>query len=447
MDIAEGNLRFRLPDGATRDSLTALIEEDYVLRQAEPAKAAVTFYDTFDWSLCRKSLGLGRTSEQWVVRCLPAGDALEHLTTSLSPSFATEIPDSPLKERIADIAGVRRLLPVGEAIVHTLPYAVLNADDKTVARLIGTAVWTQSRDKLVGSPEAAAAQPECYVELRPVRGYTGHLQRLAATCEEAGLTVSPWQETFERVVAAAGQQPGQYSAKPDYHLQPEMRADEAMKQILRLTLEVMRANEEGIKADWDIEFLHDYRTSVRRTRSALSQIPHVFPAEITERYKAAFALLGERTNQLRDLDVYLTSEPDYQAMFPDAMRDHIAPVFDYLRPQRQQALGEVIEHLNSPEYAAVIEAWEAFLDEPVPIEPAARNATVAIDELARQRIAKQYRRVIKDGNKVLELDEDALVHQLRIDCKKLRYLMEFFASLFPKKKINRLISTIEDTTG
>ncbi len=279
MAIAEGNLRFRLPEDTTCDSLSAFIEEDYVLRQAQPAKAVVTFYDTFDWSLYMKSLVLDRTSEQSVVRGLPAGDTLEHLTTRSAPGFASEIPDSPLEKRIAAVTGVRRLLPVGEAIVHTLPYAVLNADDKTVARLIQTAVWAVPSDKLAGSPEAAASQPECYVELRPVRGYDGHLQRLAATCEQAGLTVSPWQETFERVVAAAGQQPGQYSAKPDYHLQPGMRADEAMKRILRLTLEVMRANEEGIKADWDIEFLHDYRTSVRRTRSALSQIPRVFPAE------------------------------------------------------------------------------------------------------------------------------------------------------------------------
>ena len=77
-----------------------------------------------------------------------------------------------------------------------------------------------------------------------------------------------------------------------------------------------------------MEFLHDYRTAVRRTWSALSQIPDVFPPRTTERYKEAFALLGEQTNQLRDLDVYLLSEPEYRAMFPEAMRDYISPVFD-----------------------------------------------------------------------------------------------------------------------
>lgn len=204
----------------------------------------------------------------------------------------------------------------------------------------------------------------------------------------------------------------------------------------------MRANEEGIKADWDVEFLHDYRTALRRTRSALSQITDVFPPETTKHYKEAFGLLGERSNWLRDLDVYLLSEPDYRAMLPDAMREHLAPLLNYLRAQRQQALQEVIGNLNSLPYAAMMEAWAAFLHEPIPDAPNAPNATLPIDEVARRQIDKRYRQVIKDGNQIRDHTQDELVHALRIDCKKLRYLMEFFASLFPKQEIDTLIGQL-----
>ncbi len=37
-----------------------------------------------------------------------------------------------------------------------------------------------------------------------------------------------------------------------------------------------------------------------------------------------------------------------------------------------------------------------------------------------------------------------MLHVLRIECKKLRYLMEFFASLFPRKKINALIGQLKN---
>jgi CHAD domain-containing protein len=36
-----------------------------------------------------------------------------------------------------------------------------------------------------------------------------------------------------------------------------------------------------------------------------------------------------------------------------------------------------------------------------------------------------------------------MLHALRIECKKLRYLMEFFASLFPAKEINELIRQLK----
>ncbi len=39
--------------------------------------------------------------------------------------------------------------------------------------------------------------------------------------------------------------------------------------------------------------------------------------------------------------------------------------------------------------------------------------------------------------------EDEVVHQLRINCKKLRYLMEFFAPLFPENEIKTLIKALK----
>ena len=182
---------------------------------------------------------------------------------------------------------------------------------------------------------------------------------------------------------------------------------------------------------------------MRRTRSALSLIPGVFPPELTAHYRAAFAQLGQRTNRLRDLDVYLLAEPDYRAMLPDTMRDHIDPLFDHLRAQRRLALQEVIDNLSSMPYASIIEAWAAFLNAPVPDTPIASNALLPIDVVARRQIRKRYRRVIKDGNRIVAHTEDEFVHALRIDCKKLRYAMEFFANLFPKKEFNKLIRQLK----
>jgi CHAD domain-containing protein len=175
----------------------------------------------------------------------------------------------------------------------------------------------------------------------------------------------------------------------------------------------------------------------------LSQIRNVFPPEIAERFQREFRTLGSLTNQLRDLDVYLLAESSYRAELPPGMRDDIAPLFDYLRAQREQALADVIAGLDSQDYARILRDWEAFLNEPVPEIPEAANAVVPIIDLARRRIYSRYRRVVKDGTYVLEHTQDEWLHALRIECKKLRYLLEFFSSLFPPKKVARLISQLK----
>ena len=144
-------LRLRFPDGATNHSLAAIVAGDYELKTEELVDNAVIFYDTFDWRLYNKSLVLCQIGDELVMRRLSTGADLERLTigspNGSPPSFVWEIVDGPFKRRIAPIVGARRLLPVGEACVQTRPYNVLNADGKTVARLVYTQVGAGPFDK------------------------------------------------------------------------------------------------------------------------------------------------------------------------------------------------------------------------------------------------------------------------------------------------------------
>jgi CHAD domain-containing protein len=208
-------------------------------------------------------------------------------------------------------------------------------------------------------------------------------------------------------------------------------------------LQVMRINEANIEKDLDTEFLHDFRVAIRRTRSALGQIKYVFPTKTTDRFKQNFAFVGKLSNELRDLDVYLLNEDTYKAMLPPVLHEDIDPLFDYLRKKRSTALHNVIRGLKTKKYAKILKDWEVFLNEPHQDSEMAVNAELPIIDLARKRIYKKYRGVVKTGNQILENAEDEMLHVLRIECKKLRYLMEFFCSLFLLKKINILIEQLK----
>lgn len=279
--------------------------------------------------------------------------------------------------------------------------------------------------------------------MNPVKGYAKHSRILVQRLAAAGLTIPNKEEMFYTALAFEDKKPGSYSAKVNVQLDPDMRSDEAAKAILRFLLHVIRINETKMEEDLDTEFVHDYRVAIRRTRSALGQIQSVFPAKTTDRFKKDFAFVGKLSNELRDLDVYLLNEADYKAMLPAALRDDIDPLFDHLRKKRSKAFQKVISGLKSKKYEKILEDWEAFLNKPRQDDSAAPNAELPIIDLACKRIYQKYRSVVKAGNLILENAEDEMLHVLRIHCKKLRYLMEFFSSLFSRKKINVLIGQLK----
>jgi CHAD domain-containing protein len=429
------NLKFNLPNGYNRQKLIDELADHYTIKKEPAVVENFTIYDTFDWRLFNKSLVLYTSGSKLFIRKLAKNEINHSAEFTSLPIFIWDFPDGELKKILAPIIKMRALLQLIKLDSRSTPYRVLNRDEKTVARL----VYKDLRSS--GAKDAPALAT--HVWLKSVKGYPKYSRNLAKRFEKAGLTISKEEDIYFKALELADKKPGSYSAKVNIQLDPDMRSDEATKIILRFLLHIIRINEAIIEKDIDTEFLHDFRVAIRRTRSALGQIQYVFPTKTTDRFKKDFAFVGKLSNELRDLDVYLLDENTYKAMLPPVLRDDIDSLFDHLRKKRSKALQKVISGLKSKKYAKILQDWEAFLNRPRQNDGAALNAELPIVDLACKRIYKKYRIVVKAGNLILENAEDEMLHVLRIHCKKLRYLMEFFSSLFPRKKINVLIEQLK----
>ena len=428
-------IKFNLPDEYAIERFIHESSDPYTIKK-EPAKTEnIRIYDTFDWRLFNKSLVLYSCADKLCLRKLSKSEVMHSVNITSFPVFIRAFPSGKLKEQLASVIGVRALLELVEIQSRSMTYSLLDREGKTVVRLIYEEIRS-SRNK--NAPALAA-----HLWLQPVKGYSKHFQEIARRFEQAGLTVSTEDDIYFKGLKAADKRPGSYSSKVTLQLDPHMRADDATKVILRFLLRVIRANAANIEKDIDTEFVHDFRVAVRRSRAALGQIRSVFPATTTERFKEDFAFLGKLTNELRDLDVYLLKEDAYKAKIAPILRNDIEPLFNYLRRKRLEAFRKVIRGLKSKRYATIVKDWETFLDASPQDSPAGANAEVLIMTLARKRIRKKYRSVVKAGNRILESADDQMLHALRIHCKKLRYLMEFFASLFPPETINGSIEQLK----
>ena len=78
------------------------------------------------------------------------------------------------------------------------------------------------------------------------------------------------------------------------------------------------------------------------------------------------------------------------------------------------------------------------------------NAALGPYEYASAQIWKRYRKICRIASAIGPDTADVEVHDLRIHCKKLRYLMEFFASLFPQaafKSLLKPLKILQDNLG
>lgn len=425
-------LAWTLPEHFVLSDLHAALEETFELKPGPVKTLNRSWFDTFDWRLFRNQRLLIRERNLWVLQDFQ-GNRLAQLSSRRKTfRFSRDFPESPLRTALRKFLDVRALNELGVEKVETREQRMLNRDKKIVAFLeLETSVIPGSDRKLVS------------VRLREVRGYSKRFRQAAECIGRFGVeTLAGPDEALRFVLQGSGREPLDYSSGFKVPLDPQMTGIEAVGQIYRSLLESMRRNEQGVIDDIDTEFLHDLRVAVRRTRSALALIKGVLDPEVSDRFKNEFRYIGRMTGPVRDLDVYLLNEETYRAGLPDRLQEGLAYFFEDLAARRKQEQRRLVRSLGSPRYRQILADWGQLLDLG-PELPAGKNGAVPIGVLAGKIIHKRFRRVLRDGKKIHQGTPDRELHRLRIEGKKLRYSLEFFAPLYDQQQMKKLIRQLK----
>jgi len=432
-------IAYLLPEDLDLDALRRLLAETHDLREDAPEVIRQTYYDSFDWRVWQAGGELVLEENQartlcWIERS--SGEVVDSLPLETTPSHCCALPESPLRERLDPVLEMRVLMPQVSVLQKHRSLRVLDDEEKTVARVLLQANSYLSVDG------GLSGELETRVWVKPLKGYEAYSEKLCEQLASQHLT-SAQQSLFEEALAKVGRKAGDYSSKLNYILDPDARSDATAKKIMLNLLDTLQANINGTKANLDSEFLHDLRVATRRTRSAMGQIKGVFEPKELAPFKKNFSWLGNVTGPTRDLDVYLLQFPAYQASLPEAIQSDLEPFHDFLVKHHRQAQETLEKKLNSPHFRKLIKHWRTWLQTPAPEAPNAPNALRPIAELADQRIGKLYHKVLEEGAAILPDSPPEALHELRKECKKLRYMIEFFQSLYPKPEIRQLIKELK----
>ena len=191
------------------------------------------------------------------------------------------------------------------------------------------------------------------------------------------------------------------------------------------------------------EPVHQMRVATRRLRSALSIYRKVASCPGLNALAAPLKLCAARLGKARDWDVFIDGTGARLAdTFPGDKR--CAAMMRAAGRRRRDAYAELRIFLEGPDFrtltasvacAVALRPW----DDTAPAETMQQDTAV----FAAAVLTKRMRRVKTDGQGIADLPIPAL-HELRKDCKRLRYAAEFFSTLVPQKRVKRFLNRLAD---
>jgi len=387
-------------------------------------------FDTPDGRLQRKGVFLLFQDGLLSLKTIQSGQVIASLQIREMVRFSEDLPKSDLKKNLKRICSIRALLPFVKGSLVTIQYRLRDVREKMIARLETTTCYVHE-----GRRKTRVA---VHVALHSLRGYSRETAEVTTMLRQSEVPILeiPLAELLLKSHAS-----NPLIKSETAQLNAEMTSFEAMNELLKVNARAMRQNIDGICKQVDTEYLHDFRVAIRRTRAALTQLKGILPEKDTEKYKAIFSRLGKRTNRLRDLDVYLLGQEELTQELLPAIRQDIEPLFETLEAERLTEQKKTARYLRSKAFQELLTDWESYLHDPPGVLPIESSDNVV--PLAKRRIWFYYERLIKRGRKIHAGSPDEALHKLRLDAKKLRYLLEFFQNLFPPAEMRAFISELK----
>jgi CHAD domain-containing protein len=411
------------------ETVAAALQPRFTVTAGETTTVSRTWLDTFDWRLHSAGISLQYAGGGPLVMQFPDGARLQAPLAGVKwPAQVHGLPAGPLRDALTPLISPRALMPVVTVHAASQESRVLDAEEKTVARLVTESVTDGTS----------------HLRIQPLRGYDDDGDRIARLLSRVDGFSAVSTTPYDLALSHADRHPATGNGLPN--LRSKTPAAVAISEILTGFTDVIEDNVPGTIASIDTEFLHDLRVAVRRTRSILKLVGDVLPNRMAERFAPDFKWLGDLTTPVRDLDVYLLELDQMAARLTSAAPGDLDPFRSFLVKHRAAERRKLVRGLRSKRFQNLLGDWRAELVEAT--ADASGGTTVA--ELARRRLQKAYRNAARLGAEINADSPSGDVHALRKRCKELRYLLEVFkpvCDVSAHRALLKELKSLQDTLG
>jgi inorganic triphosphatase YgiF len=423
----EIELKLSIPEERSRDVWQSLAHLDHDRPVARTLYSA--YYDTPDERLRQHGLALRlrRDGRRWMQTLKGGGSATGGLHQRIEHD--ARVPAQRLNFSALAEAGIGALIADHE-VRGSLSIAFITEFRRSSAllRLAGGDTVEVSIDN--GEIVAGRRRvPISEIELELKSGSPACLFELAAQiAQQLPARLDNRSKAQRGYALAAGLTAAPVKAV-EVALDPAMRPDEAFALLAFGCIGQLQGNESGLLAGRDPEYLHQARVALRRLRSLARLFRPVTTTAIPDASIAELRSLCRQLGTARDWDVFVTET--LPAVAGNAARHPgLAALRRRAQAQRRQASAQVRATVADPGYTLAMLRLVASLSADSAGDGTIEAATLRT--FASTALARQHAKVLKRGRNLDHLGF-AELHRLRIEVKRLRYAVEFFLPLAPKK--------------
>lgn len=418
----------RLSHVSSYQDLSKTLPEKLTLHLIDKVQNDLTVLDDFDWDIFQSGYLLIREGTGKLQLWGPDDNQLTVRLTNTEHRFYWQLPPGALTKKLEELISVRAFVAKHSFRLHIDHLAILNTDDKIVVRI--------DLYSLISTDNQAVN----FIKIQPLRGYHNEFRQVRKSLASLDSEELP-DLSLRRLLLQTSVDINPPGKKVFFDLQANEPAEEAVSRMAVEMIQRARRQEQGMIDDVDTEFVHQYRVNIRKTRSLVSLFKKSLSKERYQLYKTELKALGSLSNNLRDLDVFLLDQDLYRNMLPDNLWVGLTQIYTRMKRRRTAALKKVVHSLSGDAYLEQISHLMLTLQQPP--ELTAKQSEVGIKTLASKKILAQYQRICTDGRAIATDTPDQAIHDLRVECKKLRYLLELFAELFPAEPIKQLVKSLK----
>ena len=216
-------------------------------------------------------------------------------------------------------------------------------------------------------------------------------------------------------------------------IQPRDPMAEAGRKLFARQLSRMKRHEPGSRSGVDIESVHQMRVAIRRMRSLFRLIGSSYRPKAVARHSRGLRRAARALGEIRDLDVLIEDLVEFQGSAGQPFSEPLDEIIARLDGRRQKYRERLNALFDSKSYARFLRRFQRMCRKPgrgakpIPSPVAPHQVRHVLPLLLHERLAR-----VRAYDSALPAAKDETLHALRVECKQLRYALEFFLPLLGK---------------